>query len=135
MIIIDGEEIPGTPLADYHREKTRLMFLELKLCRALLAFGPPAELAAPLHGRIAATLRMLPRHGVTDPARRDAASLTDDEARSATTIIRAMRALPSWPEMAAYGSATLRSGLGVYSLDLADELDARAGRDKPEAGG
>jgi hypothetical protein len=128
MFIIDGEEIPGTPLDDRDDEALRVIRLEVTLCRALLALGPPAGLAAPLHARIAMQLRALPRYDATDPSEKPAASLTDDEARQASRIIRALRSLPTWPRMSAHPSSSLRSALGGYSLDLADEIDKRARR-------
>jgi hypothetical protein len=44
-------------------------------------------------------------------------------------IIRAIRALPTWPTMSYQCSSGLRTTLGGYALDIADELDKRAGRD------
>jgi hypothetical protein len=133
MIVIDGEAITPTP--DKNRnghsepEALRMIRLELKLCQALVALSPSPELRAPLHGRIAAQLRRLPRYDATDPDTRQAADLTDDELREAAKIIRAIRALPTWPTMSYQGSSGLRTALGGYALDIADELDKRAGRD------
>jgi hypothetical protein len=128
VIIIDGQEIPGTPDDNPGREELRLILLELKLCRALAAFSPPPELAAPLHARIAAQLRKLPHHEA-DPGARPAADLTDAELRDAVTIIRAIRALPTWADMIQYGSGNIRTGLGGYALDLVDELSRRTSPD------
>jgi hypothetical protein len=92
--------------------------------------GPrPLARAAGALARIAAQLRKLPRYNATDPDTRQAADLTDDELREAAAIIRAIRALPTWPTMSYQGSSGLRSALGGYALDIADELDKRAGRD------
>jgi hypothetical protein len=131
MIIIDGEEIPGPPDEDAGREALRQTLLELKLCKALAAFSPPPELAAPLHARIAAQLRKLPHHDAADPGARQPGDLTDGELHDAVTIVRAIRALPTWADMNSYGSGNVRAGLGGYALDLIDELSKRAG---PDAG-
>ncbi len=79
----------------------------------------------PLHGRIAAQLRKLTRYDATDPDTRQATDLTDDELHEAAGIIRAIRALPTWPTMSYQGSSGLRTALGGYALDIADELDKR----------
>jgi hypothetical protein len=126
MIIIDGQEIPGTPDDDPVAETLRVILLELKLCRALAAFSPPPELAAPLHARIAAQLRKLGHHGTADPGARRARDLTDAELQEAVTIVRAIRALPTWGDMNAYGSGNVRGGLGGYALDLIDEISKRS---------
>jgi hypothetical protein len=132
MITIDGEAVTpdpdGNDVGHGEDEALRAVRLELKLCRALIALDPLPELCAPLHGRIAAQLRKLARWGDTDPGTRQAADLTDDELREAATIIRAIRALPTWPTMSYQGSSGLRTALGGYALDIADELDKRAGR-------
>ena len=126
MIIIDGEEIPGTPDDRPGAEALRRILLELKLCRALVAFSPPPELAAPLHARIAAQLRKLAHHDAADPGTRQPGDLTDTELHEAVTIVRAIRALPTWADMNAYGSGNVRGGLGGYALDLIDEISKRS---------
>lgn len=63
----------------------------------------------------------------TDPGTRQADDLTDDESREAARLIRAIRALPSWPNMSYAGSTGLRTALGGYALDIAVEMDKRAG--------
>jgi hypothetical protein len=126
MIIIDGQEIPGTPNDDPDKESLRVILLELKLCRALTAFSPPPELAAPLHARIAAQLRKLGHHGTADPGARQPDDLTDAELQEAVTVIRAIRALPTWADMNAYGTGNVRTGLGGYALDLIDEISKRS---------
>ena len=132
MITVDGEDVtPGRGEDDRKRtepEGLRMIRLELKLCLALVALDPLPELSAPLHGRIAANLRKLPLYKATDPGTRQATDLTDDELREAAAIIRAIRALPTWPTMSYQGSSGLRTALGGYALDVADELDKRAGR-------
>jgi hypothetical protein len=105
----------------------RTIWLELKLCKALLMLSPLPELSAPLHARMAANLRKLPRYDAIDPGTRQADDLTDDELREAAGLIRAIRALPSWPNMSYGGSTGLRTGLGSYALDIAVEMDKRAG--------
>jgi hypothetical protein len=129
MIIIDGQEIPGSPDDDPDQEALRQTLLELKLCRALAAFSPPPGLAAPLHARIAAQLRKLPLHQAADPGARQAGGLTDGELHEAVTIIRAIRALPTWADMNTHGSGNIRASLGGYALDLIDEISQRADRD------
>jgi hypothetical protein len=133
MITVDGEAVTPGPGEDdsepYECGPLRTARLELKLCKALAALDPSPELRAPLHARIAAQLRKLPRYNATDPDTRQAADLTDDELREAAAIIRAIRALPTWSAMSYQGSSGLRTALGGYALDIADELDKRAGRD------
>jgi hypothetical protein len=132
MITVDGEAITPGPEENGSRQgevpALRTIRLELKLCKALVALDPSPELLAPLHGRIAAQLRRLPRYGATDPDTRQPADLTDDELRQAVAIVRAIRALPTWPQMSHQGSSGMRTALGGYALDLADELDKRSGQ-------
>jgi hypothetical protein len=132
MITVDGQAItPGPDESDRGQDEPqalRTIRLELKLCQALVSLDPSPELRAPLHGRIAAQLRKLPRYGAADPDTRQPADLTDDELRQAVAIVRAIRALPTWPQMSHQGSSGMRTALGGYALDLADELDKRAGR-------
>jgi len=132
MITVDGQPItPGPDDSDSGKEEApalRAIRLELKLCQALVALDPSPELRAPLHGCIAARLRKLARYDATEPDTRQATDLTDEELREATSIIRAIRALPTWPTMSYQGSSGLRTALGGYALDIADELDKRAGR-------
>jgi hypothetical protein len=132
MITVDGEAInPGPGDSDSgpgEAPALRAIRLELKLCKALVALNPSPELRAPLHARIAAQMRKLRRYDVSDPDTRQGADLTDAELREATAVIRAIRALPTWPTMSYQGSSGLRTALGGYALDIADELDERAGR-------
>jgi hypothetical protein len=133
MITVDGETVSlgsdgnASEGQDEH-EELRTIRLELKLCKALLMLSPTPELSAPLHARVAADLRKLPHYEATDPDTRQADDLTDDELREAAGLIRALRALPTWPSMSYQGSTGLRSALGGYALDIADEMDKRAGR-------
>jgi hypothetical protein len=126
VIIIDGQEFPGTPDDNPGREELRLILLELSLCRALAAFSPPPELAAPLHARIAAQLRKLAHRQAADPGARQPGDLTDAELHHAVQVVRAIRALPTWPDMNSYGSGNIRTGLGSYALDVIDELTRRS---------
>jgi hypothetical protein len=131
---VDGEAITPDPDGNdsdgqEYREELRMIQLELKLCKALLMLSPPPELSAPLHARMAANLRKLPRYEATDPATRQATDLDEDELREAAGIIRAIRAMPTWPNISYYGGTHLRTSLGLYALDIADEIDKR-GRDK-----
>jgi hypothetical protein len=130
VIIIDGLEIPGTPDDDPGKERLRLILLELALCRALAAFSPPPELAGPLYARIAAQVRKLAQYEAADPGARRARDLTDAELQEAVTIVRAIRALPTWGDMNAHGSGNIRSGLGEYALDLIDEITKRSHPDR-----
>lgn len=122
MTTVDGE--PAAPGPDGESEERAAARQELKLCKALLALSPPPELAAPLHSRIAAYLRRLPILQANDPDGRQPADLTDQELREAATIIRAIRALPTWTRIH-QGTTGMRTALGGYSLDIADELDKR----------
>jgi hypothetical protein len=132
MIVVDGQAINSGPGenrdGDSEPEALRTARLELKLCQALVALNPSPELRAPLNARIAAQLRKLTRYDATDPDTRQATDLTDEELHQAARIIRAIRALPTWPTMSYQGSSGLRHALGGYALDIADELDKRAGR-------
>jgi hypothetical protein len=132
VITADGEAVtPGPGEDDSEPDECgplRTARVEPKLCKALAALDPSPELRAPPHARIAAQLRKLPRYNATDPDTRQAADLTDNELREAAAIIRAIRALPAWPAMSYQGSSGLRAALGGYALDIADELDKRAGR-------
>ncbi len=130
MITVDGESVtPGSDASDDEAETVRLVRLDLKLCKALVALNPPHELSVLLHARMAGQLRTLRRRNAADQDTRQAADLDDDELSQAAAIIKAIRALPSWSNKALMGTAGFRSILSDYALDIADEIDGR-GRDK-----
>lgn len=133
MITVDGEPAePGPGGSSDREEAVRRTLLELKLCKALAAAGPPHELSTLLHGRIAEMLRGLKRDDAADPDAREAADLTDDELRETAGIVRAIRRLQPWTGKDArgyQGGGGFRVVLSGFALDLADELDKRAGRD------
>jgi endogenous inhibitor of DNA gyrase (YacG/DUF329 family) len=90
---------------------------ELKLCQASRP-STPRPTCARRCTRIAAQLWKLPRYNATDQDTRQPTDLTDDELREAAVIIRAIRALPTWPTMSYQGNSGLRTALGGYFLLL-----------------
>ena len=126
MITVDGEAVnPGGDAVNAVDEAR----LELKLCRALAAVGPPLDVSLLVHARAAELLRLLRNHGAPDPDVIPAADLSDSELKEAAGIVRAFRALPSCGVKGFPGGVSFRAVLGEYALDLAAELDARATRD------
>jgi hypothetical protein len=91
---------------------------------------PPARPGRTTARRIAAQLRKLPSYEAADPGARKPRDLTDTELQEAVTIIRAIRALPTWAGMNAHGSGNVRGGLGGYALDLIDEITRRSHPDR-----
>jgi hypothetical protein len=129
VITVDGEAVTSGSDGDQGRDQAvRAIRLELKLCRAMVTLDPPLEMSILLHARIADMLRKLRRYDAIDAAARQACDLTDDEVREAAGIIRALRALPSWMEKGLQGGNSFRTIVSGYALDIADELDKRAGR-------
>jgi hypothetical protein len=122
IIAVDREAVTPSPGEDDSEPDEcgplRTARLELKLCQALAALDPSPDLRAPLHARIAAQLWKLPRYNATDQDTRQPTDLTDDELREAAVIIRAIRALPTWPTMSYQGNSGLRTALGGYFLLL-----------------
>jgi hypothetical protein len=98
------------------------------LCRALAALRPPRDVSLLVHARAAELLRVLRKHGAADPDVIPSADLGDSELKEAAGIVRAFCALPPGSIRGFPGGVTFRAVLGEYALDLAAELDSRAGR-------
>jgi hypothetical protein len=131
VITVDGQAVnPGGTGADDGKdtdgETLRIIRLELKLCKALAALNPPHDVSAAIHARIADLLRKLKRYGATDRDVIQAADLSDDELRQAASVLRAIRALPTWEAPYKGGGTGFRVVLGDYAISLFDELDKRA---------
>jgi hypothetical protein len=131
VITVDGQPVnPGGTSAhdggDSDEEALRIIRLELKLCKALAALNPPHDVSVALHVRIADLLRRLKRHDATDQDVTLPADLTDDELHQAASILRAIRALPTWEAAYKGGGTSFRAALGDYAISLIDELDKRA---------
>jgi hypothetical protein len=134
VITVDGLPVNAGPAdarggdGDSSEEALRIVRVEVKLCRALVALSPPDDLSILAHTRAADLLRTLRRHDATDRDTIRAAGLSDGELKEAAAIIRAFRALPSWGAKGFQGGTSFRAVLGVYALDLASEIEARATR-------
>jgi hypothetical protein len=129
VIVVDGEPVTPGDGQDGPAAQVRAAQLEVRLCQALLALDPPADVMSSASGRIHRALRTLRDHDAPYEGSRDPASLTDDELREAFRIVRALRALPVWASTLHAGRVGFAAIIGGYALDIADELDKRAGRD------
>jgi hypothetical protein len=134
VIIVDGQAVnsPGPGGEDSRDPEVivRNARLELRLCKALAALRPPHDVSVLVHARTAELLRKLRQCGAVDEDVAEVADLSDGELKEAAGIVRAFRALPSWRAKGFQGGASFRAVFGEYALDLADELDTRAGRDQ-----
>jgi hypothetical protein len=130
VITVDGQPVnPGgadVDGGDSDEETLRITRLEPKLCKALTALNPPHDVSVALHVRIADLLRRLKRHDASDQDVTQAADLNDDELHQAASILRAIRALPTWEAAYKGGGTGFRVALGDYAMNLIDELDKRA---------
>lgn len=135
MITVDGLPVNAAAAdarcgdGDSSQESLRIVRVELKLCKALVALSPPDDLSILAHTRAADLLRTLRRHDATDRDTIRAADLSDSELREAAAVIRAFHALPSWRAKGFQGGTSFRAIIGEYALDLASEIEARATRD------
>lgn len=129
MIVVDGEPVTPGDGQDGPAAQVRAAQLEVRLCQALLALDPPEYVMFTACGRIRQALSTLRNHDAPYQEVRDLASLTDGELRDAAGIIRALRALPLWASTLHAGRVGFAAIIGGYALDIADELDKRAGRD------
>jgi hypothetical protein len=131
VITVDGQAVNpgGADGGDADEEVVRIIRLELKLCKALLALNPPHDLSVLAHTRAAELLRTLRRHDTADRDVSQVADLGDAELREAAGIIRAFHALPSWAAKGFQGGTSFRAVLGEYALDLAAEIGTRAARE------